>query len=97
SSCLLTAWVTGHSRLPVPPARMMPLRAISAPFAQPLQAVLAVEDPLRPGSVGKVPVDRGRQAVLEAGGRGPAQLTADLASTDRVAAVVAGPVAHEGD
>src|SRR5829696_7193710 len=24
-SCLLTAWVMGKSRLPVPPARMMPL------------------------------------------------------------------------
>src|SRR5690606_4792092 len=76
---------------------MMPLRAISAPFAQPLQAVLAVEDPLRPRGVGKVPVDRGGQAVLEVGGGGPTQFVADLAGIDRVAAVVAGPVAYEGD
>src|SRR5690554_4200303 len=91
------AWVTGHSRVPEPPARMMPLRAISGLLSEPFEAVVAVEDALGPPGVGQVPVDRGGDAILEAHCRGPAQFVADLAGVDRVAAIVAGAVADELD
>src|SRR5690606_18621267 len=76
---------------------MMPLRAMSGLLSQALQPVSAIEDPLRPRGVGKVPVDGHGKAFLEADGGGPAKLAPDLAGIDGVAPVVAGAVADEGD
>src|SRR5690606_24822725 len=48
-----------------------------------------------PGLVLDVPADRAREALLEGDSRCPAELAAGAARVDRVAEVVARPVAHE--
>ena len=62
------------------------------PQPQPLPAILAALHPLDPAGIVQIPLDRPPQAGLEIVLRLPAQLAADLAGVDGVAAVVAGPV-----
>src|SRR5262249_46576403 len=60
-------------------------------------AVLAAQDLVDPGAVLAVPPYRRSEALVEASGTDPTQLTLDLAIVDRVATVVPGPVAHVVD
>src|SRR5207244_4854997 len=72
----------GRSALPEPPAVL----------ALVVVEVLAAPDRGPPPLVVAVPVDRQRQAVLEARARLPPELAAELVGGQRVAPVVAGPV-----
>src|SRR5438270_13474583 len=90
-SCFDTAWVTGKSRVPEPPARMIPF--IPSPLA-PGDDLRAFLDGPPPGFVVPVPGDGPFDALLEGDGRPPAQLVADLAGVDGVGAVVVGAAGH---
>src|SRR3569623_1704391 len=92
-------WVIGYSRVPEPPARMMPLRALirGSSRSQPFQAVTAVQHALHPQLVGQVPVDGVCYPTLESLRRRPAEFALQLARVDGVATVVAGAVLDEGD
>src|SRR5260370_35179911 len=99
SSCLDTAWVTGYSRVPAPPASIMPLRgtgALAIVECDPV-AICISGDIRNPFLIFEVPTDRLAQAALERFLRLPTKLALDLVRINSVAPIVAGPRPHETD
>src|SRR6478752_1093797 len=95
-SCLLIARVSGCSRDPLPPARMIPFSIpFSSPEPQPLAVVCPCLHLLAPVAVVEIPSHRFAQPRLEGPLGGPFELAADFRRVDRVASIVAGPVGDE--
>src|SRR5260370_38969048 len=99
SSCLDTAWVTGYTRVPAPPASIMPLRGtggLAIVECDPV-AICITGDIRNPFLIFEVPTDRLAQAALVRFLRLPTKLAFDLVRIKSVAPIVAGPVPHESD
>src|SRR5574338_761675 len=104
-SCLDTARVAGCSRVPEPPARMMPLRVMGVCSPGSTGAVVgghpfaigAALDVGHPAGIVQIPLHRLADAGLESLGWPPAQFPSQLPGVDGVAAVVAGAVRDKGD
>src|SRR5262249_9160198 len=104
--------VTGYSRVPAPPARMMPflkkLGTISGNLSstaaktslrvqtQPLAPVNARGRALDPARIVQIPLDRGPQPASQVPLGPPVELAPRLGRVDRIAAVVPWPVLDEG-
>src|SRR5579863_9306009 len=95
--------VSGKSRVPEPPARMMPLRGVMrdagrlAGAPEPLAGIALGGNLRAPSPVGQVPVDRFGEARLKRLERLPTELALNLRAVDGVAPVMARPVRHELD
>src|SRR5258708_46738 len=99
SGCFERAWVTGYSRVPAPPASIMPLRgtgALAIVECDPV-AICITGDIRNPFLIFEVPTDRLAQAALERFLRLPTKLAFDLVRINSLAPTVAGPVPHESD
>src|SRR5260370_32176333 len=97
SSCLDTAWVTGYTRVPAPPASIRPFRgtgALAIVECDPV-AICITGDIRNPFLILEVPTDRLAQTALERFLRLPPKLAFDLARINPIAPVVAGPILHE--
>src|SRR6476620_3199118 len=75
---------------------LVPSSRIASAQSQSLSVVAAGLHLVTPVAVVEVPRRGLREAVLETMARRPAELAADLRRVDRVSAIVAGPVGHEG-
>src|SRR5689334_8995794 len=65
--------------------------------AEPLAPVVALGDGVTPGAIVQEPLDGAPDPLLERHRGLPPELPLDLRGVDRVAAVVPGPILHEGD
>src|SRR5262249_10821373 len=104
-SCLETLSVTGYSRVPAPPAMMIPFLPCSATRGPSSRAILQLYPfPVRAGCnrrdplwVVKVPLHCLPQPAWKTVPRNPPNLFPNLTAVDRVTAIVAGTVLNVGD
>src|SRR5262249_10902730 len=93
----------GKSRVPLPPARMIPFMRIVPAFpsgfdqAKAMARIDSGAEGFPPGAVVHVPVHGLLESAVERLGSRPAELAFDLVRVDGVAAVMSGTVRHERD
>src|SRR5574341_205352 len=101
SICLLDARVNGCSRVPRPPARMIPFMvsplARMIVFGEPALILLLLPNASNPIRVGKIPGDSLPQALVQVVARLPAELAVDSLDIHGIAPVMPWAILHELD